>query len=152
MDYQRVHGVNTRIVRIFNTYGDRMAVGDGRVIPAFINQALRNEPLTVFGDGKQTRSLCFVSDLVSGLLTVMGNDITTPVNIGNPQEITMLELAKTIIQLTGSSSQIVHKPLPEDDPKRRCPDISLVQSRTYWKPTTSLEDGLRATIDYFGQV
>jgi UDP-glucuronate decarboxylase len=152
MDFQRVYGVCTRIVRIFNTYGQRMQPNDGRVIPAFINQALRNEPITVFGDGVQTRSFCFVEDMASGLLAVMNGDITTPVNVGNPVETTMLGLAKMVINLTKSQSKIVMKPLPEDDPKRRCPDISLIQSRTSWRPYTSLEEGLLKTIEYFKKV
>jgi len=149
MNYHRVHGVDVRIVRIFNTYGERMQSDDGRVIPAFIGQALRNEPMTVSGDGSQTRSFCYVDDLVSGLLAVMDSDITEPVNLGNPVETTIRTLAETIIRLTGSSAEIVPAPLPEDDPQRRCPDISLVRRRAAWQPRVSLEKGLRKTIQYF---
>jgi dTDP-glucose 4,6-dehydratase len=149
MAYHRYHGVETRIVRIFNTYGPRMRVHDGRAIPAFLSQALRGEDVTVFGDGSQTRSLCYVSDLVDGIYRLMMSDTSEPVNIGNPHELTMRELAERIVALTGSSSRIVEKPLPADDPKKRRPDISRARSILGWEPKVSLEEGLPRTLDYF---
>jgi dTDP-glucose 4,6-dehydratase len=149
MAYQRHHGVDTRIVRIFNTYGPRMRAGDGRVVPAFINQALEGQPLTAFGDGTQTRSFCFVSDLIEGIWRLLSSDHRDPVNIGNPSEMTVLEFAHEIIRLTGSKSDIVFEPLPVNDPKVRQPDISLAREVLGWEPTVSLEDGLRETIAYF---
>ena len=149
MAYHRFHGVETRIVRIFNTYGPRMRVNDGRAIPAFISQALRGEDVTVFGDGSQTRSLCFVSDLVDGLYRLLTSEITEPVNIGNPNEMTIRQLAERIIELTGSKSRIIERPLPEDDPKVRQPDISKAKSLLGWEPKVSLEDGLAKTMAYF---
>jgi dTDP-glucose 4,6-dehydratase len=149
MAYHRAHGVQTRIVRIFNTHGPRMRLNDGRVVPNFISQALRGEPLTVYGDGRQTRSFCYVSDLVEGLVRLLNSDYTGPVNCGNPTEVTILQFAQKIIELTGSKSGIVYRPLPEDDPKVRQPDISLARKLLGWEPKVALEDGLRRTIEYF---
>lgn len=150
MDYHRQNKVDVKIVRIFNTYGPRMAIDDGRVVSNFIVQALKKKPLTVYGDGSQTRSFCYVSDLVDGLVKMMkAEDFNGPVNLGNPQEFTIIELAKKILELTGSSSKIVHKPLPSDDPERRCPDISLAEEKLAWQPRVDLEKGLEKTIDYF---
>jgi len=150
MDYHRQNGVDIRIVRIFNTYGPRMAVHDGRVVSNFIVQALKGEDLTVYGKGEQTRSFCFVSDLVDGLVRMMECDgFVGPVNLGNPAETTILEFAERIIRLTGSTSRIVYKPLPADDPQQRQPDITLATSRLGWSPTVDVETGLRQTIDYF---
>jgi dTDP-glucose 4,6-dehydratase len=149
MAYHRAHGVRTRIVRIFNTHGPRMRLQDGRVVPNFISQALKNEPLTVYGDGRQTRSFCFVSDLVEGLVRLLNSDSTGPVNCGNPTETTILQFAQKIIQLTNSKSEIVFRPLPEDDPKVRQPDITLARKLLGWEPRVGLEEGLRFTIDYF---
>ena len=150
MAYQRTHGVTTRIVRIFNTFGPRMRMRDGRVVPNFIAQALRNEDVTVYGDGGQTRSFCYVSDLVEGILRLLWSDQPTPVNIGNPREMTVLEFAKMIIELTGSKSKIVHKPLPVDDPKVRQPDIGLARKvLNDWQPVVPVEEGLKRTIEYF---
>jgi dTDP-glucose 4,6-dehydratase len=150
MAYHRAHGVQTRIVRIFNTYGPRMRLRDGRVVPNFIAQALRGEDLTVYGDGSQTRSFCFVNDLVEGLVRLLRSDHTGPVNIGNPRELTVLEFARVIIQITGSKSQITFQPLPVDDPKQRQPDITLARRvLNNWEPRVSLEDGLRQTVAYF---
>ncbi len=149
MAYHRYHGVDTRIVRIFNTYGPRMRAGDGRVVPTFINQALDGEPLTVFGDGSQTRSFCYVDDEVEGIWRLLRSDIHEPVNIGNPHEMTVLEFAETVLRLTRSSSRIEFRPLPEDDPKVRQPDITLARERLGWEPRVSLEEGLEATIEYF---
>ncbi len=149
MAYQRFHGVETRIVRIFNTFGPRMRLRDGRVVPAFGSQALRGEPITVFGDGRQTRSFCYVSDLVRGIDRLLMSDYPLPVNLGNPREMTILDFAKKIIEVTGSRSKIVFKPLPEDDPKVRQPDISLAKEILGWQPEVSLEEGLRITFDYF---
>jgi len=149
MAYHRVHGVDTRIVRIFNTYGPRMRVEDGRAIPAFMGQALRGEDLTVFGDGSQTRSLCYVSDLVEGILRLMASDITDPVNIGNPEELTIRALAERVIALVGSGSRIVSRPLPVDDPKVRQPDITRARTLLGWEPRVSLEEGLPRTLAYF---
>ena len=149
MAYHRFHGVETRIVRIFNTYGPRMRVLDGRAIPAFMSQALKNEDVTVFGDGTQTRSLCFASDLVEGIYRLMLSDTSDPVNIGNPQELTILDLAKKVIAMTGSKSKIVERPLPEDDPKIRQPDITRARTLLGWEPKVSLDEGLVPTIAYF---
>jgi len=147
--YRRFHGVNTKIVRIFNTYGPRMRVNDGRAVPAFMSQALRNEDVTVFGDGTQTRSFCYVSDLVAGILKLMEAPVNDPVNIGNPQELTIEQIARRIIEMTGSKSRIVYKPLPEDDPKVRQPDITRARTLLGWEPKVSLEEGLAKTVDYF---
>jgi dTDP-glucose 4,6-dehydratase len=152
MAWHRTHGVATHIARIFNTYGPRMALHDGRVVPAFMDQALRGEPLTVFGDGSQTRSFCYVRDLVDGLYRLLLSDERYPTNLGNPTELTMLEFAERIQRLTGTKSQIVHKPLPEDDPKRRRPDITKAKQILGWEPRVSLEDGLRETVAYFKSV
>jgi dTDP-glucose 4,6-dehydratase len=149
MAYHRFHGLDTRIVRIFNTYGPRMRVNDGRAIPAFVSQALRGEDVTVFGDGQQTRSLCFVSDLVEGIIRLMLSDEPNPVNLGNPEEMTIRRLAEAIIARTGSSSRIVSRPLPVDDPKIRQPDITRARSILGWEPTVSLDDGLERTLAYF---
>ncbi len=149
MAYRREHKVDTKIVRIFNTYGPRMRLNDGRVVPAFVSQALENKPLTVFGDGKQTRSFCYCSDLIEGIYRLMMSDHSGPVNIGNPNELTMLEFAREIIKATGSRSKITYKPLPQDDPKQRRPDISLAKSVLGWQPEVSLAEGLKKTINYF---
>ncbi len=149
MAYQRTHGVDTRIVRIFNTYGPRMAINDGRAIPNFLYQALRGEDLTVYGDGSQTRSFCYVSDLIDGFIRLLKSEHTNPVNIGNPIEMTLLEMAEKILQVTGSESKIVFKSLPEDDPKVRQPDISLARKLLGWEPKVNLEEGLRDTLEYF---
>ena len=149
MAYQRTHGVATRIVRIFNTHGPRMRLNDGRVVPNFIAQALRGEPITVYGDGSQTRSFCYVSDLVEGLVRLLRSDELNPVNCGNPTEVTILQFAERIKALTGSRSEIVFEPLPVDDPKVRQPDISRARAILGWEPTVGLEEGLRHTIDYF---
>jgi len=152
MDYHRQNHVDVRIVRIFNTYGPRMAIEDGRVVSNFIVQALRGEPLTVYGDGSQTRSFCYVSDLIRGLVATMeAKDLTGPVNLGNPQEFTIRELAEAVLRLTKSKSKIITKPLPQDDPARRCPDISLAKKKLGWEPQVGLEEGLRQTIDDFAQ-
>lgn len=149
MAYQRYHGVDTRIVRIFNTYGPRMRVEDGRAIPAFMSQALRGEEITVFGDGSQTRSLCYISDMVDGIFRLMSSNVGDPVNIGNPEEMTIRALAERIVTLTGSRSPIVARPLPEDDPKVRQPDITRARTLLSWEPRVSLDDGLRETLAYF---
>jgi UDP-glucuronate decarboxylase len=151
MDYHRMHNLNVRIVRIFNTYGPRMHPFDGRVVSNFIRQALRGEPITVFGDGSQTRSFCYRDDLVEGMLCMMNgsDDFIGPVNLGNPGEFTMLELAEMVIKLTGSKSKIVHKDLPIDDPTRRQPDITLAKSKLGWEPQTPLREGLEKTIAWF---
>jgi len=149
MAYHRVHDVETRIVRIFNTYGPRMRVEDGRAIPAFLGQALRGEDVTVFGDGSQTRSLCYVSDLVDGIYRLMMSDVPDPVNVGNPRELTIRDLAERIVALTGSKSRIVERPLPVDDPKVRQPDITRARTLLGWEPKVSLEDGLPRTLAYF---
>jgi len=149
MDFHRQYKVDVRIARIFNTYGPNMLPDDGRVVSNFIMQALRNEPLTVYGSGVQTRSFCFVSDLIDGLIKLMNSDIAGPVNLGNPVECSVLELAEEIISLSRSSSHIVKRPIPEDDPKRRKPDISLAKSRLGWKPKVEMRDGLMETIEYF---
>jgi UDP-glucuronate decarboxylase len=153
MDYHRQNRTDIKIVRIFNTYGPRRAVEDGRVVSNFIVQALNNQPLTVYGDGSQTRSFCYVSDLIEGLVAMMeSEDFIGPVNIGNPGEFSIQELAKKVIALTGSKSEISHNPLPQDDPVRRCPDISLAKKRLGWRPRTPLDDGLKKTIIYFQKV
>ena len=149
MAYHRQHQVDTRIARIFNTYGPRMRLRDGRVVPAFISQALRNRPLTVFGRGQQTRSFCYCEDLIEGLYRLMMSRGNDPVNIGNPAEMTVLEFARAIIRLTGSRSKIVFKPLPEDDPRQRRPDISRAKELLGWAPRVALEEGIVKTIDYF---
>jgi dTDP-glucose 4,6-dehydratase len=149
MAYHRTHGVRTNIARIFNTYGPRMQLNDGRVVPAFLDQALRGEPLTVFGDGSQTRSFCYVSDLVDGLYRLMLSDERYPVNLGNPREMTILEFAEQICKLTNSSSSIVRMPLPEDDPRQRKPDISKARRILGWEPQVPLEEGLKRTAAYF---
>ena len=150
MDYHRQNGVAIRIVRIFNTYGPRMAVNDGRVISNFIVQALRGGEITVYGDGKQTRSFCYVSDLIAGMTKMMeGNGFVGPVNLGNPRESTILEIADQILSMTGTHSRVIFKPLPSDDPERRCPDISLARKKLGWEPGISLEMGLERTIAYF---
>ena len=152
MAYHREHQVATRIVRIFNTYGPRMRIRDGRVVPAFIGQALANEPITIFGDGTQTRSFCYCSDLIEGIYRLMmaeGADAHLPTNIGNPHELNMLQFAEAIIRATGSRSKIVHRPLPQDDPKQRRPDISRARALLKWQPKVSLEEGLKDTIYYF---
>ena len=149
MAYQRHHGVETRIVRIFNTYGERMRPRDGRVVPALICQALANEPMTVFGDGSQTRSFCYVSDLIEGIYRLLQSNEKEPTNIGNPAELSVLDFAKTIQKLTGTRSEIVHRPLPVDDPKVRQPDITKARTKLGWEPKVKLEDGLARTIDYF---
>ncbi len=147
--YHRVHGIEIRIVRIFNTYGPRMRVNDGRAIPAFVSQALRGDDVTVFGDGSQTRSLCYVSDLVEGIVRLMLSDTAEPVNLGNPEEMSIRALAEKIIALTGSSSRIVEKPLPADDPKVRRPDITRARTILDWEPQVPLDEGLAPTLDYF---
>jgi dTDP-glucose 4,6-dehydratase len=152
MGYHRMHKLDTRIIRIFNTHGPRMQVRDGRAVPNFMAQAIRGEPLTVYGDGSQTRSLCYVSDLVRGVLAVLEHGDAHPVNLGNPGEVTVLELARTIIRLAGSKSKIEHRPLPEDDPKQREPDISHARDLLGWRPEVGLEDGLTRTLEYFRTV
>ena len=147
-DYKRIHNVDTRIVRIFNTFGPNMCVDDGRVVSNFIVQALRGEDITIYGEGNQTRSFCYVSDLIDAMLTVWHSEIQTPVNIGNPMEFSMLELAQKVLRFTRSKSKIVYKELPGDDPKQRCPDIGLVRSLG-WSPKIPLDNGLYATIEYF---
>jgi len=149
MAYHRFHGLETRIARIFNTYGPRMRLNDGRVIPAFIGQALRGEDLTVFGDGSQTRSFCYVDDQVEGLYRLLLSDYSDPVNIGNPDEITILEFAEEIIKLTGTHQKIIFKPLPKDDPMQRQPDISRAKTILGWEPKVSRENGMKITYDYF---
>ncbi len=147
--YHRYHGVDTKIVRIFNTYGPRMRVNDGRAVPAFMSQALRNEDVTIFGDGTQTRSFGYISDLVDGVIRLMHSDVNDPVNIGNPHEMTVETIARTIIRMTGSKSRIVYRRLPTDDPKVRQPDITRARTLLGWEPKTSLEEGLAKTIEYF---
>jgi dTDP-glucose 4,6-dehydratase len=147
--YRDVHGVDTRIVRIFNTYGPRMRPNDGRIVPSLIGQALKNEPLTVFGDGSQTRSFCYVSDLIDGVVRLLMSGIKEPVNVGNPTEMSVLEFAETIKRLTGTPAPIVRRPLPVDDPKQRRPDIALARTALGWEPKVALDVGLKATIDYF---
>jgi len=149
MAYHTYHGVATRIIRIFNTYGPRMRLNDGRALPAFIGQALRGEDLTVFGDGSQTRSFCYVDDLVEGIYRLLMSDYALPVNIGNPNEITLLEFAEEVLKLTGATVKIVHKPLPVDDPKQRRPDISKAKAILDWEPTIGRAEGLKKTYGYF---
>jgi dTDP-glucose 4,6-dehydratase len=149
MAYHRFHGVNTKIVRIFNTYGPRMRPHDGRAIPTFVPQALRHEPITVFGDGSQTRSFCYVDDLVEGIYRLLISNHHEPVNIGNPHEMTIKEMAETVIEATGSSSKIVYEPLPVDDPQIRQPDITLAKQLLGWQPRVGLEEGLVQTIAWF---
>lgn len=150
-DYWRQHKLQIKVMRIFNTYGPRMHPNDGRVVSNFIVQALRGEPITIYGDGNQTRSFCYVDDLIDGMMRLMasGEDFTGPVNIGNPGEFTMLQLAETVLKLVGGSSKLVFQPLPSDDPKQRQPDISLARQELGWEPKVKLEDGLKETIDYF---
>ena len=152
MAYHRYHGIDTKIVRIFNTYGPRMRAHDGRVVPAFINQALSGEPITVFGDGSQTRSFCFVTDLLAGIYKLACSTETGPVNIGNPSEMTVLDFARKVIELTESSSEIIFKELPVDDPKVRQPDITMARSRLGWEPTVTLDKGLPPTVEYFKEL
>ncbi|NLO19337.1 MAG: SDR family oxidoreductase [Ignavibacteria bacterium] len=149
MAYHRYHSLDTRIVRIFNTYGPRMRINDGRAIPAFLSQALSNEPVSVFGDGMQTRSVCYVDDLIEGIYRLLMSDINEPVNIGNPDEITMLDLAKEIIEATNSKSKIIFEKLPEDDPKVRKPDTTIANTELGWKAQVSRKEGLKHTIEYF---
>jgi dTDP-glucose 4,6-dehydratase len=152
MAYHRAHQVDTRIIRIFNTHGPRMQVSDGRAVPNFMAQAIRGEPITVYGDGSQTRSLCYVSDLVRGVLAVLEKGDAMPVNHGNPHEVTVLQLAETIIRLADSKSKIVHRELPVDDPKQRRPDITHARQLLGWEPKVNLEDGLSRTLEYFRSV
>ncbi|MDD5680578.1 MAG: SDR family oxidoreductase [Candidatus Omnitrophica bacterium] len=149
MAYHRTHNLDTKIVRIFNTYGPRMRKVDGRAIPAFIEQSVTNKPITVFGTGKQTRSFCYISDLVDGIYKLMNSNANTPINIGSPEEMNIIDLAKMIIKLTGSKSKIVFEPLPVDDPKVRQPEITLAKMLLSWQPTISLKDGLRKTVEWF---
>ena len=149
MAYHRYHGMDTRIARIFNTYGPRMRAGDGRVVPNFVGQALRGEDLTVYGDGSQTRSFCYVSDLADGLFRLMMSDFSDPVNIGNPVEMTVLEFARKVVGIIGSDSRITFEDLPVDDPKVRRPDISRAKDVLGWEPVVGLEEGLKETIRYF---
>ncbi|MFN3940026.1 MAG: UDP-glucuronic acid decarboxylase family protein [Chitinophagales bacterium] len=149
MAYHKYHGLETRIVRIFNTYGPRMRLNDGRALPAFIGQAIRGEDITVFGDGSQTRSFCYVDDLVEGIYRLLFSDYASPVNIGNPDEITIKEFAEEIIRLTGTTQKIVYQPLPADDPKQRRPDIALAQKLLHWEPKIFRSEGLKITYDYF---
>jgi len=151
MAYNRYHGIETRIVRIFNTYGPRMRLNDGRVVPNFISQALTGKPLTVYGDGSQTRSFCYYTDMVEGIHRLLESDIDTPVNLGNPTEYSVLEFARKIIEATGSASEIVHNELPVDDPKVRRPDITRARKLLGWEPVVSLNEGLKKTIDFFGK-
>ncbi|HEY4671224.1 MAG TPA: GDP-mannose 4,6-dehydratase, partial [Gemmatimonadaceae bacterium] len=147
--YRRFHGVDAKIVRIFNTYGPRMRLRDGRAVPAFMSQALEGADVTIFGNGRQTRSFCYVSDLVDGIIRLMQSNENDPVNIGNPQEMTIEDIARMIIKLTGSKSQIVYRPLPEDDPKVRQPDITRARTLLKWEPKVGLEEGLTRTLEYF---
>jgi dTDP-glucose 4,6-dehydratase len=149
MAYHRFHGIETRIIRIFNTYGPRMRVEDGRAIPAFLSQALRGDDVTVFGNGSQTRSLCYVSDLIDGIFRLMSSNESDPVNVGNPREMTIRELAEKIVAKTGSKSRIVENPLPVDDPKVRQPDITRARTLLGWEPKVPLDEGLEKTIGYF---
>jgi dTDP-glucose 4,6-dehydratase len=152
MAYKRAHRVDTRIIRIFNTHGPRMQVSDGRAVPNFMAQAIRGEPITVYGDGSQTRSLCYVSDLVRGVILNLERGDELPVNLGNPHEVTVLELAETIVRLAGSKSKIEHRELPVDDPKQRQPDITRARKLLGWEPEVPLEEGLKRTLDYFRSV
>jgi dTDP-glucose 4,6-dehydratase len=149
MAYHRYHRVDTKIVRIFNTYGPRMRLHDGRAVPAFMSQALRNEDVTVFGDGSQTRSFTYITDLVDGIIRLMLSSENDPVNIGNPHEMTIKEIAETIIRMTGSKSKVIYKPLPTDDPKQRRPDITRAKTLLHWEPKVQLQEGLVKTIEYF---
>ncbi len=149
MAYHRVHKVDIRIVRIFNTYGERMRINDGRVVPNFIYQSLNEKPLTIYGDGKQTRSFCYIMDLVEGLFRFILSEVNTPLNLGNPNEFTILELAKLVIKFTDSKSKVISNPLPLDDPKQRQPDISKAKKLLKWRPKVELEEGLKKTIDWF---
>jgi UDP-glucuronate decarboxylase len=153
-DYRRQHNLPIKVARIFNTYGPRMNIYDGRVVSNFVVQALKKEPITIYGDGNQTRSFCYVDDLVDGLIRLMNSpeDVTGPINLGNPEEYSMLDLAKLVIELTGSASEIVHKPLPADDPTRRRPDITKAQEVLGWQPTTPVRQGIGRAIDYFRKV
>jgi dTDP-glucose 4,6-dehydratase len=151
MAYHRSHGLDTRIVRIFNTYGPRMRLNDGRALPNFLYQALSGEPITVYGDGKQTRSFCYVSDLLDGIYRLLESEEHGPVNIGNPHEITILEFAERVRRLVGATTPIVFRPLPEDDPKLRCPDIRKARRLLHWEPKVDLEEGLKLTYEYFRQ-
>jgi dTDP-glucose 4,6-dehydratase len=149
MAYHREHGVDTRIVRIFNTFGPRMRLNDGRVVPAFVSQALAGKPITIFGKGTQTRSFCYCSDLIEGIYRLMMSDTNLPVNIGNPREMTMLEFAEAVLKATGSRSKLVFKPLPQDDPKQRQPDITRARKMLGWEPKVGLDEGLEKTIEFF---
>ena len=153
-DYHRQHELEIKVMRIFNTYGPRMHPKDGRVVSNFIVQALKNEDITIYGDGSQTRSFCFVDDLIDGMIKLMdtGPEFTGPVNIGNPGEFTMIELAKKVLEITGSNSKLIYLPLPQDDPKQRRPDFSLAKSKLGWSPNVALDEGLKKTIDYFKSV
>tara|TARA_R110001583_G_scaffold38515_2_gene124489 strand:- start:14732 stop:15670 length:939 start_codon:yes stop_codon:yes gene_type:complete len=153
-DYHRQYNLNIKVARIFNTYGSYMRPNDGRVVSNFILQALHNEPITIYGDGQQTRSFCFVDDLIDGFISLMNSerDITGPINLGNPEEFTILELAEQVIHLTGADSKIIFHPLPSDDPLQRCPDISLAKEKLNWQPKVNLENGLKSTIEYFKQL
>jgi len=154
MAYHRFHGINTCIVRIFNTYGPRMRIDDGRVVPNFLSQGLKGERLSIFGDGSQTRSFCYVDDLIRGMIAFMdsGDELTGPINMGNPVEFTMLELADIVLKLTNSKSKIVYRPLPQDDPLQRSPDITLAKDKLEWESRVSLEEGLKETIAYFESI
>jgi dTDP-glucose 4,6-dehydratase len=149
MAYHRYHGIRTRIVRIFNTYGPRMRLDDGRALPAFMGQGLRGEDLTVFGDGTQTRSFCYVDDLVEGICRLLSSDEVYPVNLGNPDELTLLELAHRVLEVTGSKSRIVYRDLPQDDPKVRRPDIGKAKQLLRWEPLVTLDEGLKKVLPYF---
>jgi dTDP-glucose 4,6-dehydratase len=149
MAYHRAHRMKTRILRIFNSYGPRMRTNDGRAVPNFLTQALQNQPITVYGNGSQTRSLCYVNDLIEGIVRLLATDYAEPVNLGTDDEVTILQLATRIRDLSGSSSEIVFKPLPEDDPKQRRPDLTRARKLLGWQPRTSLDDGLARTIAYF---
>jgi dTDP-glucose 4,6-dehydratase len=151
MAYHRVHKIDTKIIRIFNTYGPRMRISDGRVVPNFIYQSLNNKPLTVYGKGTQTRSFCYVEDLIEGILRVMSSKINDPVNLGNPNEFSIMKLARILIKLTRTRSKIIFKPLPQDDPRQRQPDISKAKRLLKWKPAIELEEGLQRTIEWFNQ-
>jgi len=153
-DYRRQHNLDARVIRIFNTYGPNMAIGDGRVVSNFIRQALRNEPINIYGDGKQTRSFCYVSDLVDGIykLLQLDKNPNSPLNLGNPDEFTILELANLVVKVTNSMSEIVNNPLPSDDPRHRCPDISLAKSTLNWEPKIQLREGIEKTVEYFEQI
>jgi UDP-glucuronate decarboxylase len=153
-DYRRQYNLDSRVIRIFNTYGPNMAIGDGRVVSNFIVEALRNEPINIYGDGKQTRSFCYVSDLVDGIykLLQLDKNLNSPLNLGNPNEFTILELANLVVEVTNSMSEIVNNPLPSDDPRQRCPDISLAKSTLNWEPKIQLREGIEKTVEYFEQI